>query len=408
MNGSIPSASVANDRLSDVALGDRPVHPYLSVAVVMGLSLSLVGPSVSYLEERLGVSTSTIGTLFSVIAVSNIAGALVCGRWIERHGGHLALRLALIGFVAGTVLLAVGEHYVVVALGVALIGGSTGVTDASANTMVVWVRPGRSGPPLNALHLMFGLGALAAPLVSDRSIAWTDRLWPAAIMVGALSVASLTMIGTKPSPAFPGELEDDLRPQPSRRTVVTIAAFFILYVGSEVGFAGWIHTYAEDTGLEGSAPAAVTSVFWAMFALGRLLAVWASRRVSVYRIVVGACTSTVVVLSFMLIVRGEEWAVWVGAALFGLAAAPQYPTMLAFVDTRIALPARATATIVSASATGALVVPAAIGVLIDRHGPSSMPAVVLVVSAGTIVGAMVVNRASRADVEAAAAIPVMR
>jgi len=379
---------------------DRPVYPYLSVAVVMGLSLSLLGPSVSYLEERLGVSTSTIGTLFSVIAVSNIAGALVCGRWIEKHGGHLALRLALLGFVLGTVLLAVGESYPVVAVGIALIGGSTGVTDASANTMVVWVRPGRSGPPLNALHLMFGLGALAAPLVSDRSIAWTDRLWPAALMVGAFAAASLAMVGTKPSPAFPGERDDDLRPQPSRRTVVSIAVFFILYVGSEVGFAGWIHTYAEDSGLEGSAPAAVTSVFWAMFALGRLLAVSASRRVSVYRIVVGACTSTVVVLTFMLVARGQEWAVWVGAGLFGLAAAPQYPTMFAFVDTRAALPARATAAIVSASATGALVVPAAIGALIDRYGPSSMPAVVLVVSAGTIVGAMVVNRTTRDDVTA--------
>lgn len=379
---------------------DRPVYPYLSVAVVMGLSLSLLGPSVSYLEERLGVSTSTIGTLFSVIAVSNIAGALVCGRWIEKHGGHLALRLALLGFVLGTVLLAVGESYPVVAVGIALIGGSTGVTDASANTMVVWVRPGRSGPPLNALHLMFGLGALAAPLVSDRSIAWTDRLWPAALIVGAFATASLAMVGTKPSPAFPGERDDDLRPQPSRRTVVSIAVFFILYVGSEVGFAGWIHTYAEDSGLEGSAPAAVTSVFWAMFALGRLLAVSASRRVSVYRIVVGACTSTVVVLTFMLVARGQEWAVWVGAGLFGLAAAPQYPTMFAFVDTRAALPARATAAIVSASATGALVVPAAIGALIDRYGPSSMPAVVLVVSAGTIVGAMVVNRTTRDDVTA--------
>jgi fucose permease len=137
-----------------------------------------------------------------------------------------------------------------------------------------------------------------------------------------------------------------------------------------------------------------------MFALGRLLAVSASRRVSVYRIVVGACTSTVVVLTFMLVARGQEWAVWVGAGLFGLAAAPQYPTMFAFVDTRAALPARATAAIVSASATGALVVPAAIGALIDRYGPSSMPAVVLVVSAGTIVGAMVVNRTTRDDVTA--------
>ena len=54
-----------------------------------------------------------------------------------------------------------------------------------------------------------------------------------------------------------------------------VAVFFALYVGIEVGFSGWIATYAQAVGLGGSGTgAALTAVFWAAFTVGPARSAW--------------------------------------------------------------------------------------------------------------------------------------
>lgn len=346
----------------------------------MGVTLSLLGPSVSYLEERLDRSTSAIGILFAVIAAANFFGAIAGGRAISSIGGHPTIHIGLVGFVTGTALLVLGRDFVTVSMGAAAIGASTGAVDAAANTMVVWARPGRSGPSLNALHFMFGAGSLLAPLATDRAIAFSESLWPVILVVSVLAVAAMLLVGRRSSPTAVSHGVDG-RPAASDRLVLVVAFFFLLYVGAEVGFSGWIHTYAEEVGFDGSLPALATAVFWAAFALGRLIAIPVSSRVSPFRIVVVSAAMSLVGLALMIIGRDAAWTVWIGSALYGLAAAPQYPTMIALVDRHLSLSARATSWIVGAAAIGGLLVPLSIGPLIDSVGATSMPVVVGSVSA---------------------------
>ena len=358
----------------------------------MGVTLSLLGPSVSYLEERLDRSTSVIGILFAVIAAANFVGAIVGGRAITSIGGHVTIHMGLGGFVLGTTLLALGHDFATVAVGAAAIGASTGAVDAAVNTMVVWVRPGRSGPSLNALHFMFGAGSLLAPLATDRAIAFSERLWPVILVVSALAAVAMILVGRRPSPVgVPHDVDE--RPAASDRLVLVVAFFFLLYVGAEVGFSGWIHTYAEEVGFEGSLPAVATAVFWAAFALGRLVAIPVSSRVSPFRIVVVSAGLSLVGLAVMVVGRDWSWTVWIGSSLYGLAAAPQYPTMIALVDRHLSLSARATSWIVGAAAIGGLLVPLSIGPLIDSVGATSMPVVVGSVSAVAFAWVLVIERA---------------
>lgn len=358
----------------------------------MGVTLSLLGPSVSYLEERLDRSTSVIGILFAVIAAANFVGAIVGGRAIASIGGHVTIHMGLGGFVLGTALLALGRDFATVAVGAAAIGASTGAVDAAVNTMVVWVRPGRSGPSLNALHFMFGAGSLLAPLATDRAIAFSERLWPVILVVSALAAVAMILVGRRPSPVgVPHDVDE--RPAASDRLVLVVAFFFLLYVGAEVGFSGWIHTYAEEVGFEGSLPAVATAVFWAAFALGRLVAIPVSSRVSPFRIVVVSAGLSLVGLAVMVVGRDWSWTVWIGSSLYGLAAAPQYPTMIALVDRHLSLSARATSWIVGAAAIGGLLVPLSIGPLIDSVGATSMPVVVGSVSAVAFAWVLVIERA---------------
>jgi FHS family Na+ dependent glucose MFS transporter 1 len=356
----------------------------------MGVALSILGPAVSYLEDRLGVGAGMIGILFAVTAAGNFAGALVGGRWIVRFGGHATLIVGSTGFALGVALIAAGSQFVVVAIGATLVGFSTGATDAAMNTMVVWARAGTSGPALNALHLMFGVGALIAPLAVDRSLAFVDDLWLVAALVTALVVVSAVLVLGQDAPLSPSIDDHATRPPLTARSTAVVATFFLLYVGAEMGFGGWIFTFAEDN--DNPAPAIVTALFWGSFALGRLLAIPINRVLRPRTIVVGSCTMSVVALALMVLADGSAWSIWVCTALYGLGAGPQYPTMIALVDEKMSLTARATSWIVGAAAIGALIVPTTIGPLIESIGSSAMPVVVLAVSAVGLMWAVVVAR----------------
>ncbi|MEY3567301.1 MAG: hypothetical protein RLZ19_1315 [Actinomycetota bacterium] len=352
----------------------------------------MLGPSASYLEDRLGVGAGMIGVLFACSAAGNFAGAIVGGRSIVRFGGHPTLVAGLVGFVLGVGLLAAASTFAVAATGAVVIGASTGLADAGMNTMVVWSRLGASGPALNALHLSFGVGALLAPLAVDRSLVLVDDLWLVVAFVVVLGGVSATLL-RRHEPPNPPTVEDHAsRPPLDSTSTLVVAVFFLLYVGAEMGFAGWIFTYSEDGGLSGSTPAIVTALFWASFSLGRLLAIPTSRVASPRAIVIGSCAFSVMALVPMVIADGAEWSIWVGSTLYGLGAGPQYPTMIAMVDERISLTAKATSWIVGAAAIGALIVPTGIGPLIDSTGSSVMPIVVLSVSVITLVWALVVAR----------------
>jgi FHS family Na+ dependent glucose MFS transporter 1 len=226
-------------------------------------------------------------------------------------------------------------------------------------------------------------------------------LWLVVALVAVLGVVSASSIARHEAPSSP-TAEDHLERPPLNNTVTAfVAFFFLLYVGAEIGFGGWIFTYAEDSGLQGSRPALVTATFWGSFAAGRLLAIPVNRVVRPVTIVVTSCSLSVVALATMVVSNGSTWSVWVGAAVYGLSAGPQYPTMIALVDTRLSLTARATAWIVGAAAIGALVVPTGIGPLIDEWGSSTMPKVVLGVSVAGLVWSVIVgrviNRASAPD-----------
>jgi FHS family Na+ dependent glucose MFS transporter 1 len=364
----------------------------------MGIALSLLGPSVSYLEDHLGVSAGVVGILFAVIAASNFFGALVGGRWVTGWGGHVVLRIGVIAFSVGVLFIALASTYVYAVIGAVLIGSATGMTDASMNIMVVWARAGKSGPALNAMHLLFGVGALLAPLIVDRAISLTDHLWPASIVVGFFALMSVVILGRRESPFEPEHAPDFHRPELPTKVVAHVAIFFLLYVGGEVGFSGWIHTYAEDQGMSGSNPAFVTAVFWASFALARLVAIPLSKIFKPLTIVGWACALSLVGLIIMIAGDASASSIWFGAALFGFASGPQYPTMIAMVDEKLSLSAQATAWSVGAAAIGGLIVPVSIGALIDTVGSTSMPIVVLGVCglglAWVFVVARSINRAS--------------
>jgi fucose permease len=160
---------------------------------------------------------------------------------------------------------------------------------------------------------------------------------------------------------------------------VLVCLFFFVYVGVEMAFAGWVSTYAEQIRLtgpgvsRGDAPGVLAAVFWAGFAGGRVVAVWAARRIALVTMLVGSCVLATVA-GFVLAIGDQVGAVvWATTAVVGCSLGPQYATMMAFGDERLRLSGRSASRIIASSGVGGLTLPVATGWILDRWGAALLP-----------------------------------
>ena len=82
--------------------------------------------------------------------------------------------------------------------------------------------------------------------------------------------------------------------------------FFFLYVGLEIGFAGWIKTYGEEIGFSELTATWLTTVFWFGFTCGRLLASAIANRVRPDTILYVACAASIVAAAVMIAGGGQH------------------------------------------------------------------------------------------------------
>lgn len=368
---------------------------YLAIFISIGLSLSMLGPSLTYLRERAHVSKGEIGALFVALALGYLSGSLLSGRVYDRGLGHRVVAGALVGIAASQLLIPHCTSVASLVVPFALIGAFAGCVDVGCNTLVVWhTRGAGSTRLLNALHLFFGVGALASPLLVDRSLAWSHGLGfiTTGVAVYSLVMAAIVMLHETPTPFSAGAGQASTQAQTPVRVLAVVSAFFFLYVGVEVGFSGWIKTYAEGIHLPGlSAPTWLNTAFWVSFTLGRLLAVVLASRVRSGTLLAGSCSLTIVFLGAMIIANGSAAAVWITTVLIGFSVAPQFASMIAYAEEHIALSGRSTSWFVSGAGLGGLALPFLIGQLLDRSGTAAMPVAVFFAAVVTAAWLLVVR-----------------
>jgi fucose permease len=354
--------------------------PYFATFVVLGVGTTVLGPAVATLRTQTGATLSTIAAAFTAQSVGYLIASVLAGRRYDRGAGHrlLAGGLAVLGL--GSLGWAPASSVGIVVVVAAVVGVGAAVVDVGANTLLVWSRPGNPGPGLNALHLSFGVGALAAPAVVGVSTARTGGLWGAVIVVAVpAAVMAAVVLGRRaPDPASaPGAAA----PRAGTRPRVGLAVFYVLYIGAELGMAGWLPTYAEGVGVSATG---VTTVFWAGFCLGRLTAIAVVRRLGDERLLFVCCGLATASAALLAVGDGAAAALWVGAGAFGATVAPQFPTMVAVADRRLGLTGSVTSWIMAGTGIGSLSLPWLIGVLLDRVGVRAMPLTVLGLSIATI------------------------
>lgn len=359
-----------------------PVWVYLISFVVLGCALSVAGPALSHLRDRVGTDDGGISLVFVGSSAGYMVGSFLGGRGLDRGRGHQTWAACMMLSVATIVVISQIRDLVPLVAAFVVLGVVCGVGDVSGNTLVVWSRPESPGAALNALHLFFALGALSAPLLTNRAIAWSDSLWPVAMPLAIMTALCSYVLLSTPAPMksrTAAHSHDDTAAASVRRgQLAVVGLFFFVYVALEVGFANWIHSYVEQIGYgDADTATGVTATFWVGFSVGRVVSIWLARRFSAGWMLVASMSVALVSSAVLVAVNGGNIGLWIVTFLFGVSIAPQFASMISYAEAHLALSGAATSVFIGAAGLGGLVMPWTVGQLFDAHGPEVLPPVTL-------------------------------
>lgn len=374
----------------------RPILPYFGAFLGLGVAVSFFGPALPELRRQTGSSVGEMGWVFSAQSVGGLLGSIVAGRLYRTLGGRHLIALASAGFALALALVALpSELAFVVALG-AVIGFGAGATDVGSNTLLPSVvEPDVLVSSMNALHTCFAVGALLAPVVVGVSLSLTDSLGLACAVfaVGTLGLASVLWFGDRHGAARQAASDhDEHGPTPDWWRLALVGGFFLLYVGLEIGYAGWIATYSDELGLGSGWATGLTAAFWAGFLAGRLGMVWRGDDIDTGRVLRGSIAGATVLAVAVAAIGARAIPLLIASVLFGAVIAPQFPTMLAHLHRVVPLTGPVTAWCIGGSAVGGLILPPLIGALLDEVGTSAMPWTVAAASAASAVVVFAIDR----------------
>lgn len=345
---------------------------------VIGVYTATLGPVLPDLAERAGMGVADAGILFSALFSAAIVSTMAAGRWIDRAGYRRAFAVGLCLNGAALLLLPfVGSGLQLVAFGL-LLGAGDGAVVVAVHTLTAAAAPGREAAALNRLNVLFGVGAIAGPVLA-AVLRWAT-VEPVLVLAGAgcaqigLTV-SVLLVGMPASQRLEREGAATMPGAAVMRSpfLWLLALLLLVYVGIEVGLGGWAFTYGrEAAGLSGPAAALLSSGFWAALTVGRLLSPWVLRRWTAPALLIAA-TGISLAGSVLLLVAGmHPLTLWAGVVLTGIGFGPVWP--VAFALAARAFPSAAgsaSGVLAMVSACGGLFIPWLQGLALDTGGPAA-------------------------------------
>ncbi len=358
--------------------------------------MSFLGPALPELRHQTGSTVGEMGIVFSAQSLGGLIGSIVAGRVFRRFGGRHLMAVSLGAFAVAILVVPGASELGFIVIAGAVIGFGAGSVDVGGNTVVSGlVAPERLVSSINALHMSFAVGAVIAPLVVGISLSATDSLWPAcaAFAAGTGAVACTLWFGDRAGSARQAADDHAQRGMaPERWRLALVALFFLLYVGLEIGFAGWIATYSDELGLGSGWATGLTVAFWVGFLLGRIAMVWRGDRIATGRIL-GWSVGVATLLAVGVGAAGSRTIpLLVLSVLFGAVIAPQFPTMLAHLHHVVPLSGVVTAWCIAGAALGGLLLPPLIGALLDSVGTGALPWTIAAASAASGVVVFAIDR----------------
>lgn len=345
-------------------------YAYFAAFVGLGLISASLGPTLPGLAEQTGTELREISRLFLARSTGYMLGSFVGGRFYDRMPGHPVMAVALLVMALGMLTAPLLPTLWLLSAVLFVIGLAEGTLDVGGNTLLVWVHRSRVGPYMNALHFTFGLGAFLSPLVIAQAVAWSGGIRLGYWMLAIYVIPVLVWLARERSPLPEVEQDRHEAIHINWPLVGLIGLFMFLYVGVEVGFGGWIYTYAVSMGLASETSAFfLTSAFWGALTLGRLAAIPIALRVRPRTILLGDILGTLASIALMLALPKSAWALWIGIFGAGFSLASIFPTVITWSERRITVSGLVTSIFLVGASLGGMFLPWLIGQLFEGRGP---------------------------------------
>ena len=351
---------------------------YCGAFIAFGMVGAILGPTLPKLAENTHTSLSKISILFTARSFGYLSGAFLLGRLYDRFPGHPLLAIGILGIAITAALTPVMPFLWVLTLIIFLTGMSESIIEVGNNTLIVWIYRHNVGPYMNALHFFFGVGAFISPIIVAKTQIITDDVTWAYWIIALLMIPAIIWVLAQKSPQIQGVSDDGVVEEIDYLLIALICLLFLLYVGAEVGFGGWIYTYTVSLQLGDNVAAAyLTSAFWGALTLGRLVAIPLAARLRPQTVVLIDFIGSLLSLLIILCINTLP-ALWVGTLGFGLSMASFFPTMLAFAERRMQITGRINSWFGIGAALGAMTLPLLIGQLFEPFGPRVTMVVILI------------------------------
>lgn len=377
--------------MSVVTVAARParwpasVRLYLTSFLIVGMSLSMLGPALTELREKSGSGIGAIGVLFMGQSLGYVFGPVIGGLLYDRFDGHRVYATGLIVLSCGLLAVPHLDTRPTLFCAFVVMGLGASVVDLGGNTLLMWELKADGQRAMNLLHMFFGVGAVVAPLLVYVGLAVAARAGAAFCVVMAVLVLRT------PAPSRPAAGREE-HTEATIPMLAVLGLFFTVYVGTELGFAGWIKTYGEEIDFSELVATWLTTVFWLSFTGGRAIASFVAGRITPLVLLWTTCLSTLAAAVLLIVGDGATPAVWAGAVVMGLALGPQFASMMNLVETRIHVTGSATMWFVGGAGLGGLIFPWTVGRWLDASGATALPWAMLTLGTATLTAFVAANR----------------
>jgi FHS family glucose/mannose:H+ symporter-like MFS transporter len=348
--------------------------------LLIGATAAMYGPTIPAFRSTFHVTAATAGLLLSGHFAGSLAGTLTPGLVARRfRAPRLVAAVSMVCFALGCLCIAAAPGWPVAVAGAVIEGAGWGGLVIVFNALFTSGFGSRSPAALTLLNALYGVGAIIGPAGVGLLAGGQFRGPFLTAAVAALVLLPVTL--ALPNSDLENRASGEAHVQPIANLPLLLAAFmaaFFLYGGLEGGISAWEATHLVATGLSAAAAATITSLFWAAFTTGRLLAAPVSLRVKPERLALGG-------LAVLLLVMPLARVTAVTAAAYtacGLALAPVFPLMLVWAGRIMRTSQRITSFVIAADLLGGVVITALLGRLITGFSADVVPIALAALATG--------------------------
>lgn len=291
------------------------------------------------MRSSFGAPLAALGLILASVTIAYFAGSASYGPTSGRISGG---RLLIIGcWLAGLGMLglSIAPQWWLVPAVAGLVGGGSGLIDASLNTHVSLHRGIRY---MGWLHASWAAGAAIAPPLVVASVALTGS-WRAAFaaagaaFLGCGGLAAYQRRQWTPSrpPAIASSAAPSSRSNNRRLAAIVLAGLFLVGAGFEATSGNWSFTQLTlGRGLGASLAGVAASLFWVGLAAGRVALGLLGHRVAATRLLDASLVGCAVA-ALIFWVAPTVLAAFVALPLLGLSASLIFPLLLSMTPERV-------------------------------------------------------------------------